>query len=1169
MAKYGVTWWGQQWLNSLTRIDFSNRLPRGRAYAGNGSVKSIAIDGNRIVAKVKGSRPQPYNVTITVPVFSPSEQTILKKIIGGNPHLLSKLLNKELSPELDTLARREGISIFPTSWKDFGMSCSCPDWAVPCKHLAAVLYIVANEVDRNPFILFDLHGMDLLGAFESSGLDTISAPIPDISALLYPLDTPKTVPHSYSDIEGIDLSKLLASEVDVLAMLAPSPVFYPKDFRDLLQKTASSIAKGIRGYETPPSERMEIDPDSSVSIVFNDDLSHCAAEVVGPGSTRQVSVGMLIKMLSVVEDKELPRLPYQWVYLHKTYLYCLQLAASRLYYPRLWQSGANRFNLRYLPAAFWDEVKRISSQLASHYPDGLVVVRKAGRKPAIYSFGDADTRLSMLCSVFIGEFVRDCAESGKLPQPWYDRAMLPELMKLFTSEGAEGFDTFQTRQIPASVHQWLSVFDIHARRFIPVLRVEEHNRGFALSMLVADSSREGSESPAPLQHVFKLKRYDSSRLEIMKDLSLVGNYLPHVNMLLSSRGEEEVIVSLADFSNLLINVLPVIKLLGVQLLLPKSLRELVRPRLAIQLNKSKGAQVSVRSLVGLAELLEYDWQVALGDHHMDAAEFMRMVKGLSGLVKLKDQYIFLDESEIKALQKNLDRKTELSTSQLLQAALAEEVGGIKVGLSPDVVKLVQSLLRVKAPKLPAGLNATLRPYQQRGFEWLARNAELGMGSIIADDMGLGKTIQVICLILHHKNRGNLDKHKALVVAPPTLISNWIREIARFAPSLSTYAFHGSKRSNEFGEHDVVITSYGMIRNSLDGFEKQKWHLFVVDEAQNIKHHTTEQTKAIKKIKAEIRVAMSGTPVENRLSEYWSIFDFTNKGYLGSFNAFNEEFAKPIHFNHDMARVEQFRKVTAPFLLRRLKTDRSIIADLPDKIETNHYTSLTSKQAALYQNLVKETMSQIEGSEGIERKGLVLKLMMALKQIGNHPYQYLKQGDREIALSGKSQLLTELVGSIVESNEKVLVFTQFREMGELLGDFIAQSARVKPLFLHGGCTRKQRDEMVDKFQNGHHQVFILSLKAGGTGLNLTAANHVIHYDLWWNPAVEAQAPDRAYRIGQNRNVQVYRLINTGTIEEKIDAMIREKRDLAGLTVTTGETWLGNLSNEELKQLVRLG
>jgi SNF2 family DNA or RNA helicase len=436
-------------------------------------------------------------------------------------------------------------------------------------------------------------------------------------------------------------------------------------------------------------------------------------------------------------------------------------------------------------------------------------------------------------------------------------------------------------------------------------------------------------------------------------------------------------------------------------------------------------------------------------------------------------------------------------------------------------------------------------------------------------MGLGKTLQVITALLYFKQQGLLNKNKALVVAPTSLITNWQKEIHRFAPSLTIHIYHGSARKQEFDKADITLTSYGLLRNDLSLFEKAKWYSLIIDEAQNIKNHSTDQTKAVKKLKAEVYIAMSGTPVENRLGEYWSIFDFTNKGYLGAFKAFNENIAQPIHLNHDQSKIEYFRRITAPFIMRRLKTDKSIIADLPDKIENNQYCGLTDKQAALYQSLVDDTMQKIETSEGIERKGLVLSLMMALKQIGNHPYQYMKQGDKNLALSGKAEMLIELLRNIIEVNEKVLVFTQFKEMGDLLESLIRQHSNEKPLFLHGALSRKQRDEMVELFQKtNHHRVFILSLKAGGTGLNLTGANHVIHYDLWWNPAVEAQATDRAFRIGQTKNVMVHRLINKGTLEEKIDNMLNEKRMLANLTVTSGETWLGDLKNNELRQLVNL-
>lgn len=315
--------------------------------------------------------------------------------------------------------------------------------------------------------------------------------------------------------------------------------------------------------------------------------------------------------------------------------------------------------------------------------------------------------------------------------------------------------------------------------------------------------------------------------------------------------------------------------------------------------------------------------------------------------------------------------------------------------------------------------------------------------------------------------------------------------------------------------------------------------------------------------------MSGTPVENRLSEFWSILDFTNKGYLGNLSKFTKEFAKPIQQEQDRKRLEVFQKITAPFLLRRVKTDKSIISDLPDKIENNHYTKLTSEQAALYESVVKQSLKDIDENEGIARKGLVLKLMIALKQIGNHPHQYLGKGKKVMEESGKAQLLLSLLENIRDANEKVLIFTQYRAMGELLATFISEKFGQEPLFLHGGVSRKQRDVLVERFQKSRtDSIFILSLKAGGTGLNLTQGNHVIHYDLWWNPAVENQATDRAFRIGQTKNVMVYRLINQGTMEEKIDAMIRSKKELAELSVGNGETWLGDLSNEDLSELVKL-
>ena len=423
--------------------------------------------------------------------------------------------------------------------------------------------------------------------------------------------------------------------------------------------------------------------------------------------------------------------------------------------------------------------------------------------------------------------------------------------------------------------------------------------------------------------------------------------------------------------------------------------------------------------------------------------------------------------------------------------------------------------------------------------------------------------------------GGFNDKKALVVVPTGLLSNWEVETQKFAPTLRTHIFHGTNRKMD-ADFDVMLTTYGIVRSEAANLKKHKWQTLIIDEAQNIKNSATAQSKAIKSIGADHFIAMSGTPVENRLSELWSILDFSNRGILGNAKDFHEKFGSPIEIFNDVAAAEKLKKVTAPFLMRRLKSDKSIISDLPDKIEMDCFATLTKVQASLYEKTLEEAMNQIDGIDSSDKKGLfvrqglVLQMILALKQICNHPTQFLKNNILDASLSGKLDLLFDKLDSIVDSNEKVLLFTQFKEMGTLLQHFITQRYKESPLFYHGGCSVEQRKEMVNSFQMNHaDKIFILSLKAAGTGLNLTAANHVIHYDLWWNPAVEAQATDRAYRIGQKSNIMVHRFISKNTFEERINDMIQSKKNLAELTVNTGENWIGNMSNKEIKQLFELG
>jgi SNF2 family DNA or RNA helicase len=477
---------------------------------------------------------------------------------------------------------------------------------------------------------------------------------------------------------------------------------------------------------------------------------------------------------------------------------------------------------------------------------------------------------------------------------------------------------------------------------------------------------------------------------------------------------------------------------------------------------------------------------------------------------------------------------------------------------------------------PAGFQGQLRPYQARGVGWLAFLERWGLGACLADDMGLGKTVELIAFLLHLKEEGVLEQ-PTLLVCPTSVLGNWEREVKKFGPSLKILVHHGDKRAKgkEFNQaikgKDLVITSYALAFRDAKTLEAIAWQGVVLDEAQNIKNPEAKQSQAIRKFPASFRISLTGTPVENRLSELWSILDFLNPGYLGTRQFFQRRFAMPIEKYGDRDSLQTLRSLVQPFILRRLKTDREIIQDLPEKQEMNVFCGLSTEQATLYQKIVDESLAEIESAEGIQRRGMILTLLLRLKQLCNHPAQFLK----EKALgnshrSGKLQRLEEMLEEAISEGDRALIFTQFAEWGKLLQPYLEKHLGWQTLFLYGGTRKQQREEMIDRFQNDPQgpRIFILSLKAGGTGLNLTRANHVFHFDRWWNPAVENQATDRVFRIGQTRNVQVHKFVCTGTLEEKINDTLESKKQLAEQTVDAGEQWLTELDTEQLRSLLLL-
>ncbi|HEX2186441.1 MAG TPA: DEAD/DEAH box helicase, partial [Chloroflexota bacterium] len=461
---------------------------------------------------------------------------------------------------------------------------------------------------------------------------------------------------------------------------------------------------------------------------------------------------------------------------------------------------------------------------------------------------------------------------------------------------------------------------------------------------------------------------------------------------------------------------------------------------------------------------------------------------------------------------------------------------------------------------PPALRGTLRDYQKRGVAWLQYLEQLGLNPCLADDMGLGKTLEVIARLLTEREAA-ADVPPTLVIAPTSVLGNWRKELERFAPQLRTLVHQGSARSKDqqafaaaCRASDVVLTSFALARMDEKLLRGVAWRRVVVDEAQNIKNPQAAQTRAILKLAAPHRLALTGTPVENRLRDLWSIFNFLNPGYLGKEAQFRKAFEVPIHKDHDPARAATLKQLVAPFILRRVKTDRRIIDDLPDKLEQTMYCTLTPEQASLYEAVVTDVAAQLEEAAGIQRKGLILSTLLRLKQICNHPAQYLQDGSAFTAeRSHKLQRLGEMVDEVLASGESALVFTQFAEIGAALERSLAHTRHCTTYYLHGGTSAARRDRMVAEFQDPETDpaVFILSLRAGGVGLNLTKANHVFHFDRWWNPAVEAQATDRAFRIGQRRKVFVHTFVALGTVEERIDAMIADKQRLSSLVVGTDE------------------
>jgi len=1134
--QYGTTLWGAELLRVLEQKTDAGRLGRGKTYANTDKVYDVVVKDSHIKAKVAGNYSPYYSTSMDFNAFSPDEIEVIKTILEEHPLVLASVTNGRLPEDFLAYLKEANISLFD----DFKMSCSCPDfWGdYACKHIAGLYYVAVSQMDKNPFILFSLRGFDLIDVYDIEHEINIEYPLSLIS---------HNEDEKWQDIRHVDefeIVKLQDNASFILSILSDNPPFAPIDYHEVLEefykKVPRALAQNISPMQNPDMEDIE---RLFQNATFEFDLEYgiygSYFRVVNPlfrnskvlftefdirlsGKTLQLSTTLLFRLfLSFKEGKGSTSYRFLFYLFRVAYL----MIESKSFIPAVIDEE-KRFSIVYKVLSSVPEVRQQLNVLAKQTPK-MVLYKKDYLDPM-------SSVQAMLCAI-VSDFVKGMAFSHKK-----QKNNPPKISSSFFHAEAFEVKGFEEENIATAVYNYFSIFDIMKSQYNYKIYIDKID-DYLLSIKVQDDSKE---------YYLKESLTVLLKMEVLKFVSFLHTYLPEAKELLK---QDVLVLTKAKLETFLLKTATIISSLGIDIVLPKELKNLLRPKLTL---KVKSKSKNLKSFFDLQSMLEYDWQIAIGEETISVSEFEKLVQSGKELIEFKDNFVLVSAQTAKNIFSQVNQKKAQSSFEMLHATLNGEAF-----LSKELEAYIDELFSPKKIPVPTTLQAELRPYQERGFSWNINNLLNSFGTILADDMGLGKTIQAICAILHLKEN-NFIKNRVLIVVPTSLIYNWENELKRFAPSLDYTTYHGMNR--ELKEADVLITTYDIVRRDLAKLKKEKIDCLIIDEAQKIKNTNTETSKAIKSLKAKYKMALSGTPVENNLSELWSIFDFALPKYLKSLKDFQKYYAKDIEIQKDPYKTEKLKNITAPFMLRRLKTDKNIAPDLPDKIIVDEYSTMTKEQAGLYQSVIDESfeMMEDEGSTG----SLVLKLIISLKQICNHPRNFDKTSPIDPALSGKAQQLLTLLETILKRNEKVLIFTQYVEMGEILVKMIEDVLLTTPLFLKGSLSTKKRNELVESFQNDpKHKIFILSLKAGGVGLNLTAANHVVHYDLWFNPAVENQATDRAFRIGQKRNVSVYRFITKDSFEEKIDKMIKAKQALSELSVSIGENWLGDMSKDELREL----
>lgn len=807
-------------------------MPRGKRYANNGSVVKISLQGNKIYAKVQGTRSTPYNITIGIPKFPTRQKQDLMSAIWDNPLILARLLNRELPQELHRIAANKNINIFPSSWKDLDMECSCPDWAVPCKHLAAVIYMIANEIDRNPFNIFLLHGLDILDELRKNGLhpDDTKINIPSLQERLS-YEEKQNKPSSDDPVpalENLDFSIIPKLNETLLSMLDDQTLFYNADLKKRMDTAYRKISKEVKNEQKDPRSKEDTvenyEQYSSVKIVISDKSIFGEAVLHGDieqHEEKRYSIQELIIFWGNIPPKRVNHLPRSLLALYMIYKFAVKLLVQGAFIPELLEIPGKKYAIRWLPASVNEEVKSIADTLSLLIPAKTVYMSDAGGEGKYFG---KDEQLKTVASLFLNYFVHiSSLQFVKPAEP---------VEKLFFSGAALKFNEFGEMEIPQTIHRWLSKFYIHHKSHVPVIRVQEGDDEFIVDVLVENRS-DAYQEPVQLKDFLEKEEYRNVKTGLLKDLTLLTFSFVEFQDIIRTSGQQVLQFNPAEFKEVLLRILPLIKMYRIKVLLPNALKNIARPQTSLSLSK-KSEDKGGRSFLSLDKLLDFNWQVALGNTAISPDEFLEMVGNMSGIVKIRNQYVIIDQKDIKKLSQNLEEPPSLKAGELIQTVLTGEYRGAKISITPEAKKMIRSYLDVEYVELPEGLDAKLRPYQLRGYEWMYKNVNMEIGSIIADDMGLGKTLQVIAVLLKLKEEGRLDKHKVLAIVPTTLLSNWEKEIGKFAPGMDTFIYHGPGRKLEL-DHDIVITTYGIARSDKEILQKVKWQCQIIDESQNIKN----------------------------------------------------------------------------------------------------------------------------------------------------------------------------------------------------------------------------------------------------------------------------------------------------------------------------------------------